>query len=166
MPGSTSSGLMFDRNKPTLPEGVPKRVAVAPFSGESPINAQSADQFSSGLVKLGFDVVERQHFDKIVKELELQYSGMISDEAAQTLGKQLGAEGIFVGSVQGRSKGGFVNTFLNIKLVEIKTGKTLWAGNFSDPRIFTLTDDVKTSVIYTTRKALESLEGDLEKARR
>lgn len=101
-----------------------------------------------------------------MKELELQHSGMISNESIQAVGKQLGAEGIFVGSVQGRSKDGLVNTFLNLKLVLVRTGKTIWAGNFSDPRIFALTDDVKTSIIYTTREALESLEGDLKKARR
>lgn len=166
MPGSTSSGLMHDRNRPDLPKGVPKRVAVTPFTGETPINLQSADQFSTGLVKLGFDVVESQHFDKVVKELEIQHLGMISDESAQSIGKQVGAEGIFVGSVHGRSQGGFVNTFLNLKLVEVKTGETIWAGNFSDPRIFGLTADVKTSIIYTTGEALKFLESDLEKARR
>jgi len=165
MPGSTSSGLMIDGSKPALPAGVPKKVAVASFSGEFPINVQSADQFSSGLVKLGFDVVERQHFDKVVKEIELQHSGMISDENITAAGKQLGVDGLFVGSVEGRSKGGFVNTFLNLRLVEIKTGKVVWAGSFSDPRIFALTEDVKTSIIYTTKEALEKLESDLRSVR-
>ena len=161
MPGSTSSGLMIDGYKPALPNGVPKRVAVASFTGESPLNLQAAEQFSIGLLNLGFDVVERQHFDKVVKEFEVQYSGMISEETMQTVGKQLGVEGIFVGSVTGRSAGGFVNTFLNMKLVEVKTGKVLWAGSFSDPRIFALTPDAKTSIIYTTKEALEMFEKDL-----
>lgn len=165
MPGSTSSGLMLDKNRHSLPAGVPKRVAVSAFSGESPINLQSADQFSSGLVKLGFDVIERQHFDKVVKELEFQHSGIVSDESVQAVGKQLGVEGIFVGSVAGRSRAGFVNTFVNVKLVEVKTGRTVWAGSFSDPRILALTDDVKTSIIYATREALETLEADMDKAR-
>jgi TolB-like protein len=156
---------MIDGSKPALPAGVPKKVAVASFSGEFPINVQSADQFSSGLVKLGFDVVERQHFDKVVKEIELQHSGMISDENITAAGKQLGVDGLFVGSVEGRSKGGFVNTFLNLRLVEIKTGKVVWAGSFSDPRIFALTEDVKTSIIYTTKEALEKLESDLRSVR-
>ncbi len=165
MPGSTSSGLMVNKNKPVLPIGVPKRVAVVPFTGESPINVQAADQFSAGLVNLGFDVVERQHFDKIVKELEVQHSGMISDETIQSVGRQMGVEGLFVGSVAGRSNELFVNTYLNLKLVEVETGKVLWAGTFSDPRIFGLTNDHKESIIYTTKKALEILEEDLRKAR-
>lgn len=56
---SVSSGLWLEKDKRNLPEGVPKKVIVLPFGGDSDISLQAADQFSAGLSRIGFDVVDR-----------------------------------------------------------------------------------------------------------
>lgn len=161
MPASTSSGLMLQENIHALPPCVPKKVGCALFTGQSPINSQATELFLCGLLKLGFDVVERLQLDKILEELELQHTGLISPETRQILGRQLGLEGIFVGNITGRSTSFTVNTFLNLKLIDVQTGKVLWSGSFCDPRMFALTTDAQTSIIYTTREALRMLGKDL-----
>jgi len=165
MPGSTSSGIHLGEHPVSLPSGIPKRVAVTPFQGSSSLSIASSDQFSNGLIQLGFEVVERPHMATLIKELQFQHSGIVADADLPALGRQLGVQGIFVGSVDGRRSDFFFNTFLNLRLVETETGRVIWSGRFSDPRIFGLTDDLTTSIIYTTKEALEHLEQDLRKAR-
>lgn len=157
----TSSGFMSDRNMPQLPPGVPKTVGVSLFSGESPINLQATDQFSAGLVSLGFQVVERQHLEEVVNELGLQQSGLISEKSIKAVGEHLGLDAIFVGSITGESSAMWVDAHLNIKMVEIQTGKILWSATAKDPRLFTLSADVKTSVVHAVKNALSMLKKDI-----
>lgn len=56
---SISSGLWLEKDKRDLPAGVPKKVIVLPFEGDPDISLQATDQFSAGLSRLGFDVVDR-----------------------------------------------------------------------------------------------------------
>lgn len=157
----TSSGFNNDQNIHQLPPGVPKTVGVSLFSGESPINLQATDQFSAGLVVLGFEVVERQHLEEVVSELGLQQSGLISEKNRKALGEHLGLDAIFVGSITGESSATWIDAHLNIKLVDIETGKILWSAAAKDPRLFTLSSDVKTSVTHAVKNALSMLKKDL-----
>lgn len=161
-----SSGFNVGNNISALPDGVPKRVGVAQFSGEYPINIQASDQFASGLIELGFDVVERQHIANVYKELGLQLSGIIDDSTRVKLGKQLGLKGIFVGSVTGESSITWVDSHLNIKLVDIETGRIIWSATAKDPRLLTLSMDVRTSITHTVRNALDILKNDINKLRK
>lgn len=156
-----SSGFLVGSNVRVLPEGVPKRVGVYQFSGDYPLNIQSTDQFSAGLLRLGFDVVERQHLENVIDELSLQQTGIIAENTRKELGKQLGLEGIFVGSVTGEVSPMWIDSHLNIKLVDIQTGKMIWSATAKDPRILTISLDVKTSIVHTTNQALKMLERDL-----
>lgn len=158
---TTSSGFMTDQNVPQLPPGVPKTVGVSLFSGESPINLQATDQFSAGLVSLGFEVVERQHLEEVVNELGLQQSGLISEKNIKEVGKHLGLDAVFVGSITGESSAMWVDAYLNIKMVEIQSGKILWSATAKDPRLFSMSADVKTSVLHTVKNALSMLKKDL-----
>lgn len=158
----TSSGFMTGQNMPQLPPGVPKTVGVSLFSGESPINLQATDQFSAGLVSLGFEVVERHHLEEVVNELGLHQSGLISEKSIKAVGEHLGLDAIFVGSVTGESSAMWVDAHLNIKMVEIQTGKVLWSAAAKDPRLFTLSADVKTSVVHAVKNALSMLKKDLK----
>lgn len=51
-----------------------------------------------------FVVTERSQVDKILQELELQVSGVISPESAKQIGKGLGADAIVTGSIQKDNK--------------------------------------------------------------
>ena len=131
---SSSSGFMIGTKIKTLPEGIPKRIGVSLFWGKSPINIQATDQFSAGLVALGFDVVERAHIAKVFNELEIQFTGAIDEKMRKELGRQYGLEAIFVGSVTGESSPMWVDSHLNVKLVDIETGRVIWSITANDPR--------------------------------
>ncbi len=161
----TSSGFSTDRNVQDLPEGIPKRVGVALFTGEIPINVQATDQFTGGLPSLGFDVVEREHFDEIIREISLHQAGLISEKTRKRLGEQLGLEAIFVGSVTGESSIWWVDSHLNLRLIDIGTGKAIWSVTAKDPRLLSWSMDVRTSVVHTTNQALKMLKKDLDKLR-
>jgi len=161
-----STGFAIGQNIKELPDGVPKRVGVSQFIGEYPINIQATDEFSSGLIVLGFDVVERQQISTIYNELGVQQSGIIDDDTRLEIGNQLGLQGIFVGSVTGESSIFLVDSHLNIKLVDIETGRIIWSATAKDPRFTTLSLDVRTSITHTVRNALNILKNDLNKLRR
>ncbi len=161
-----STGFVIGKNIKELPEGVPKRVGVSQFVGEYPINIQSTDEFSSGLIAFGFDVIERQQITAVYNELGVQQSGIIDDNTRIEIGNQLGIQGIFVGSVTGESNITWVDSHLNIKLVDIENGRIIWSASVKDPRIVTLSMDVRTSITHTTRNALNILKNDLDKLRR
>jgi hypothetical protein len=44
-------------------------------------------------------IIERKSLDLIRKEMNLQLSGDVSDDSAQAIGKQLGAQAIVTGSL-------------------------------------------------------------------
>ncbi|MDP8219402.1 MAG: FlgO family outer membrane protein [Candidatus Theseobacter exili] len=162
----TSSGFVLKQNQTKLPSGVPARVGVAIFSGKEPLNQHATDQFSAGLLELGFDVIERNHFQSILDEQNISNTALFSDKTRSELGKQLGLEAIFVGSVTDEKKLLKVTTHVNVKLVNINTGRVLWAATAKDPRILgkRLTD-LGTSISHTVNEALKMLENDLEKLR-
>ena len=90
----------------------------------------------------------------------------IDDDTRLEIGNQLGLQGIFVGSVTGESSIFLVDSHLNIKLVDIETGRIIWSATAKDPRFTTLSLDVRTSITHTVRNALNILKNDLNKLRR
>lgn len=74
-----------------------KRVAVATFSGTKGDTA--ADFLTHSLLKSGADVVERQRLDALLKELQWGGTGILEENTAKKLGKILGVDAIFTGSV-------------------------------------------------------------------
>ena len=74
-----------------------KRVAVLPFSG--PKGELAADMLTQSLLTHGADVVERQRLDAVLKEQALSASTSFNSATASQLGKILGVDAIFVGTV-------------------------------------------------------------------
>jgi hypothetical protein len=56
------------------------------------------------------------------------------------------------------------DTHLNIRFVNVETGKVLWAAEAHDPRTFTWSTNTKTSIVHTVRKAIKLLKKDLLKS--
>ena len=46
-----------------------------------------------------FNIIEREHIEKVVKELQLTQSGIIDPSSAKQIGKMVGADAILTGSV-------------------------------------------------------------------
>lgn len=74
-----------------------KRVAVLPFNG--PKGELAADMLTQSLMARGADVVERQRLDAVLKEQALSASTSFDSTTAKLLGKILGVDAIFVGTV-------------------------------------------------------------------
>lgn len=74
-----------------------KRVAVISFSG--PSGELAADLMTQSLLMYGADVVERQRLDAVLREQSLADSGSFDPATARQLGKLLGVDALFVGTV-------------------------------------------------------------------
>jgi curli biogenesis system outer membrane secretion channel CsgG len=74
-----------------------KRVAVLSFAG--PKGDLAADMLTQSLVARGADVVERQHLSAVMQEQSLSVSGFFDPATAKQLGKLLGVDALFLGTV-------------------------------------------------------------------
>lgn len=74
-----------------------KRVAVMPFSG--PKGDLAADMLTQSLVAQGADVIERRRLDDVIKEHSLSSSGAFDPATAKELGRLLGVDALFLGTV-------------------------------------------------------------------
>jgi curli biogenesis system outer membrane secretion channel CsgG len=74
-----------------------KRVAVATFGG--PGGDMAADMLTQDLLRHGADVVERQRLDALLREQNLATQNMLDTPTMKKIGKILGVDAIFVGTV-------------------------------------------------------------------
>lgn len=74
-----------------------KRVAVLSFNG--PKGDLAADLMTQSLLEHGADVVERQQLDAVLRERQLSSSSAFDPATAKQLGKLLGVDALFVGTV-------------------------------------------------------------------
>lgn len=74
-----------------------KRVAVLSFAGRQ--GDLAADVLTQSLLEHGADVVERQRLDAVMKEQSLSTSGSFDPATARQLGRLLGVDALFVGTV-------------------------------------------------------------------
>jgi len=74
-----------------------KRVAVISFGGAK--GDLAADLMTQSLLAHGADVIERQRLDSVMKEQSLTGSSAFDPSTARQLGKLLGVDALFVGTV-------------------------------------------------------------------
>ncbi|HCE99071.1 MAG: hypothetical protein A2X34_09990 [Elusimicrobia bacterium GWC2_51_8] len=74
-----------------------KRVAVLSFAG--PKGDLAADMLTQSLVARGADVVERQRLNAVMQEQSLSASSSFDPATARQLGKLLGVDALFMGTV-------------------------------------------------------------------
>ncbi len=74
-----------------------KRVAVLSFKGAK--GDVAADMMTQALLQYGADVVERQRLEDVLREQNLAAESVLSPGTARKLGRILGVDAIFVGSV-------------------------------------------------------------------
>ncbi len=117
---------------PSLP---PKKISIA-VVGFVPLGKDEvpSDAFSAYLVeeltlRLVADgrvgVAERAQLEKVVKELKLQSSGMVSDQTAKQLGQLLGVDGVLLGTYMDQGK----EIKVNQRLIGTESGQVLAASS-------------------------------------
>src|SRR5262245_8541182 len=74
-----------------------RRVAVASFGG--PDGEVAADIFVQDLLEHGADVVERRRLDAVLREHNLAAENILDPSTVKMMGKVLGVDAIFVGTV-------------------------------------------------------------------
>jgi TolB-like protein len=104
-----------------LEKSLPKGSIVAVLNieaGSKTLSQYIIDELSAYLVNnKNITVVDRQNLDVIQEELNYQMSGEVSDESAQSIGKQLGVQTIVLGSISPA-----VNRYqFNIRAVAVET---------------------------------------------
>ena len=80
-----------------------KTVAVLPFSGTGGREITSEAEGLLGSISIDgknyFTLVDRNAIDKVLREMKLDQSGMVDQGTAAKLGKLIGAQGIYTGTV-------------------------------------------------------------------
>ena len=91
------------------------------------------------------DIIDRQTIDKVLQELNLQNSSSFDESTAVEVGKLVGCSAVLTGHVDYayaklRSKSGYGGAYLatylgyvslNMRLIDVRTGKILWIGSIS-----------------------------------
>jgi hypothetical protein len=78
-----------------------KTIAVMPFKSsiaDAKVTRECTESFKSSMLTAGFQVVEREKINKILKEKELAQSGLVDNKAIEA-GQFLGAEATMLGEI-------------------------------------------------------------------
>ncbi len=115
---------LVDYSSLKLDEGTP--TSIAPFAAAGETIVPSAEYFTEQMAhslskNKVFKVVERRDMQKIMKELELQQTGIVDDEGAAKVGKMLGAKMIVTGKLYAKPE----SYELFIKLLRVETAEVL-----------------------------------------
>lgn len=108
-------------------------LAVMPLDGE--LGTQASDMITHKLLESGFRMVERSQIDQVLKELGYAGNRRFADFSLPKIGRQLGVQKLFVGSVT--AAGGPLSSFehvnINLRLVSVSSGEILWAAKYGNP---------------------------------
>jgi len=89
------------------------------------------DAYESQFLNYGFDVVERNKIEKVLEELGLSMTGLISEEAAVKTGKLVGAKSICLIdmiTVDGKSDPTIAFYQESFKVIKVETGQIAFKG--------------------------------------
>jgi len=128
-----------------------RKIAVIPFTyvegGEASGGTIVSERIITQLVNLGeFEVVERAQIEKVLKELNLQTTGIIDQSSAKEIGKILGVEAIITGSLIQKTNG---LVEVNARLISTETAKVLCASGVNVERDWNVKGEAQTQQYYT-----------------
>jgi len=147
----------------TVPPELPSRIAVVHLSGDVRVTRLAQNMLEDELYLMGFDVVRYVEFEAALVELGLLPRDLTKSVARTVLAREFNIEGLFVGEITSRTGLSNVRTHLDIKLIMIDAGQSLWKCETDDPRWFVFGVDEKESAAHTVRKAMKMLRKDLKK---
>ncbi|MFH0975726.1 MAG: VWA domain-containing protein [Spirochaetota bacterium] len=101
-------------------------VSVIPFASDNKALKSNAEYFTEQMAfslarNKTFKIVERKDMQKILKELELQFTGLVKDESAVKAGKLIGAKMIITGNIYEKP----ANYEIFLKLLRVETGEVV-----------------------------------------
>lgn len=114
---------------PLTGDATDNRIAVIPF--ETTDSLKDAAKMSSEYAVSYFSaqpeitLVDRENFQKVIKEIELSYSGIMSDETALEAGNMLTANYIVTGTVNSFNN----NETVFMRLIDVETNKIVTASS-------------------------------------
>jgi TolB-like protein len=87
------------------------------------------------LLENGFRVVERSQIEQVLTELGYGGDKRFASSSLPSIGRQLGVQKLFVGSVT--TAGGpfysFDHVNISLRLVSVSSGEILWAAKYGNP---------------------------------
>ncbi|OHD67307.1 MAG: hypothetical protein A2W19_02560 [Spirochaetes bacterium RBG_16_49_21] len=144
---------------------IEKHNKIAVFFEEEKSKYNQADQgdvsafFSSveaEFMRLGFNVIDRNHINKILAEHQFSQSGIVSSDNAIEAGKILGTNAIVVLKYSGRSSVAFS---AQMRMVDIETAAVLITANFSGGGV----SDSRHSIVNIISVASRKTPADVAK---
>lgn len=126
---SSGAALAFNAG---LPAAGGMRVGAYAFAGgnDNGDGGAWADKAAAMLLKAGYDVVDRQQLEKIIKEQRLSASGATRAQDMAQLGRVAGLRAVLLGTAYG----GQVCAY-HMKLVDVETGELYWSAYGEDCRL-------------------------------
>ncbi|MDI6809864.1 MAG: CsgG/HfaB family protein [Candidatus Eisenbacteria bacterium] len=144
---STKSVMVRIAEEKARKVGSKLSVAVLPFEakgGAQTLGEMVLDKLTTSLVNLQrFNVMERSKLEELLKEQKLGMTGVIDASTAAQVGKNIGVEGIFLGSV---SLSGNLAS-IDARLIDTASGSILSARDVSS----------STSTIENVKKMVDDL---------
>lgn len=169
--GCVSKKVSLNPNRAT---NFSHRIAIIPFESSNPYlsGIVFSDYFTVQILQTfpRLQVIERKDLLKILQEQRLTLSGITRPEKFSKLGTVLGVDAILLGSIQTLKtlQGGGGSISVMAKLMEISTGKVIWADR-EKSSLRTLTDHEVTEVAdqlmaKTVARMLKKMEQDFTEA--
>lgn len=111
-------------------------IAVVSFENQTEsdglgyLSSSLADSLSTILSRIeNINIIEREHMEKILAEMNLQLSGLIKEGELSSVGKLAQADVLILGSYSGEPE----KLVVNLKAVEVSTGKVLYGRVITAP---------------------------------
>lgn len=110
-----------------------KKLAVLPFKGKAYDNLQApyfveeeqiSDMFATQLMGVGFSIVERTQLQRILSELQLSTSGLLSKSDINKIGKLINVDILVTGNLD-KNKFNHSYQTATVKFIDIETGEVL-----------------------------------------
>jgi curli biogenesis system outer membrane secretion channel CsgG len=110
-----------------------KKLAVMPFKGKAydtsqapyfVVEEQVSDMFATQLMGAGFSIVERTELQRILSELQLSTSGLLSKSDLNKIGKLMNIDMLVMGNLD-KNKYNQSYQSATVKFIDIETGEVL-----------------------------------------
>jgi hypothetical protein len=138
------------------------RVAIMPLKATSGGGDTMADGFTTGLLSLGFEVIERSQLSSVFSELKLDETGAVNSDAIKRIGKLSQADAVLLGSIErtryqapdaasyGADGGsGWLTRAVSVRLVDVESGKVLLSSTFTNgdgPQAYVPSSDIPSTI--------------------
>ena len=159
-----------------FPDSLPRNIAVITFVGDENAADVVTDAFAVGLARLHFYPVRRILIDsgdndraRIVaasdETTQLMWYEDLVDSLRRMPDADAALQGVFIGSIAGIAQ--TLNEtedqvmplgVLNVRFVELSTGRIIWRTSIRDDRVFLSTLALRVSGLEMVRKALQELK--------